>query len=34
MVHELEKEALRRKEKKEREEKEFGEISSYLQELY
>lgn len=34
VVHELEKEALRRKEQKERKEKEFDEISSYLQELY
>lgn len=31
VVNELEKEALRRKEQKEREEKEFDEISSYLQ---
>ena len=33
VVHELEKEALRRRGQKEREEKEFNEISSYLQKL-
>ena len=33
VVYELEKEALRRKKQKEREEEEFNEISSYLQEL-
>lgn len=33
VVYELEKEALRRREQKEREEEEFNEISSYLQKL-